>query len=279
MRLEPPAGTLAASAWVLAAANSRQPAFHQQSSKPRWRPLAPPGAQACGGRRERRSPRGDYPLPSRRSLGTDRRPTAEASPIDFTGVNASAVSSPAGQNFSYSVGNGPESGILNVRLISGGAYSLTTGSSPDPLGFYVMQSSSDLSELVFRFSFDTNRQFFIDENESQTALELNSFSLQSGTWDILSTSNTSASVNGSTVVFSADNNSPPYGHYSIAATGTYFDYLIKNTPAWPGYGSAISVRAESVSVPEIDSAAGASALSLAIGSIALLKRRRIPQAA
>jgi len=199
---------------------------------------------------------------------------AEATLVDFTGINTSAVSSPNGQNFAYRVGDGPDHGILNVHLLSGGQYSLTTGSQPDTKGFYALQSSTDLSELIFRFTFDTARRFIISENETQAALELNAFSLASGTWNVLSSLDTVPSFNGSTVTFSATNNSPPYGHYVISATGSYFDFSIKNSPGFPVYGSSISVEAVPDAVPEIDPASTASVLSLIIGSLCIFERHR-----
>src|SRR5262245_13607563 len=80
-------------------------------------------------------------------------PAAHAAPVDFTGINSALVSSPSGQDFTYVLGAGPTTGTVNVRLISGDITVLTTGESPDPHGFYVLQFPA-LTPAQFRFTFD-----------------------------------------------------------------------------------------------------------------------------
>ncbi len=52
---------------------------------------------------------------------------ANAATVNFSGISSALVSSPSGQNFTYVLGLGPTTGVLNVRLISGDISTLTTG--------------------------------------------------------------------------------------------------------------------------------------------------------
>jgi hypothetical protein len=167
---------------------------------------------------------------------------AYAATISFDGVNLSSVSSASGQDFVYTVGAGLEGGTLNVRLLSGAVSSVTTGSSPDPTGFYVLQTSSDLQPMIFRFTFDAIRNCTISQNETQNAIELNSFTISEGSWRLLDAVNTNATYSGSRIMFEAENNGPPYGDYAIAGTGRFFDVEIRNLTGFSDYGSAISVN-------------------------------------
>lgn len=173
----------------------------------------------------------------------------KAGTIDFTGLDLAAVASPTGQNFTYEVGFGSNTGSINVRLISGTPSSLQTGSSPDTKGFYALQTNINPPPMVFRFTFDTIRSFTIRENETQATIEFNSFTLSSGTWTLLSASNTTPTISESNISFTALNDSPPYGDYVIAGIGSSFDYQITNSPGFPVYGSAISINIMSDPIP------------------------------
>ena len=177
---------------------------------------------------------------------------ARAETIDFTGVNLAAVASPAGQDFPYVAGSGGATGVVTVRLVSGTPSSLQAGSVPDALGFYALQSGN-LTPMIFRFTFDVSRSFTIKQNEYQADIEVNSFTLSSGAWEVLSATDTTPSTNGSTVTFVAANGVPPYGNFALAGTGTAFDFQITNSPGYPVYGSAISVNVLSGAVtgPEV----------------------------
>ena len=119
----------------------------------------------------------------------------------------------------------------------------------DPTGFYALQSSGDLKPLTFRFTFDAPREFIIAQNEYLADIEFNGFTLPSGSWHLLSASNTNTSGTGSEIGFSGVNGAPPYGNYSIDGGGSFFDFQITNSPGYPEYGSAITVNVVS-DVPE-----------------------------
>lgn len=165
--------------------------------------------------------------------------SSNAALIDFSGVDLGPVSSPSGQTFTYTVGAGPDTGILTVWLISGSVSSLRPGYSPDSTGFYALSGSTD--PIVFRFTFDTLRTFTITENETLTALENNAFTLPSGAWTILSASGAAVGGAGSNINFQGVTDSPSPEAYSIEGIGTSFDFAITNTPGFPIYGSSISV--------------------------------------
>jgi hypothetical protein len=89
---------------------------------------------------------------------------ATAATIDFTGIDMAAVASVSGQDFTYTNGTGPTTGTVNVLQITGTPSSLVTGSTPDATGFYVLQYGGG-DPMVFRFTFDTSRNFTITQNE------------------------------------------------------------------------------------------------------------------
>lgn len=170
------------------------------------------------------------------------RLAATAATINFTGIDMAAVASVAGQNFIYTNGAGPTTGTVNVRQITGTPSSLLTGSTPDVTGFYAEETAGDLSPMVFRFTFDTSRNFTITQNEFLANLEFNSFTLASGSWTVLSTAYATTTGSGSNISFVGVNGSPgPYGTYSIAGSGSSFDFAITNLAGYSVYGSAISV--------------------------------------
>ncbi len=175
-----------------------------------------------------------------------------AETVLFTNVSLAAVSSPSGQDFPYIAGSGGATGVVTVRLVSGTPSGLQTGSSPDANGFYALQSG-DLTPMIFRFTFDVPRSFTVKQNETQAAIEVNSFTLSSGTWEVLYATDTTPSTNGSTVTFVAANGAPPYGDFSLTGTGTSFDFQITNSPGYSTYGSAISLNVLSGAVtgPEV----------------------------
>lgn len=189
---------------------------------------------------------------------------APAARVDFTGVDISLVASPAGQNFSYFPGTGVDRGTLNVRLLSAanGAVSLKTGSSPDPTGFYVLQSPGNLTPVAFRFTFDTPHSFQIDQNETLTSVEVNAFTQPVGSWNVLSLSFVNQTNQNSTIGITGVGTAAPYGNYSLAGAGAYFDFQVANSPFFSLFGSSISldVGAESgpalqVALPEVAHAA------------------------
>jgi uncharacterized repeat protein (TIGR01451 family) len=162
--------------------------------------------------------------------------------INFTGIDMAAVASVSGQNFTYTIGSGPATGTVNVRQITGTPSSLLTGSTPDVTGFYAEETGDDLSPMVYRFTFDTSRNFTITQNEYLANLEINSFTLPSGSWTVLSTADATTTGSGSNISFVGVNGAPPYGTYSIAGSGASFDFAITNLAGYSLYGSAISVQ-------------------------------------
>jgi len=167
---------------------------------------------------------------------------SHAAVIDFTGISASLVTSSAGQDFSYMIGSGPAVGTLNVRHISGDISQLTTGSSPDLTGFYVLQSGA-LAPVLFRFTFDQPRRLHILSNETLTSLETNTLQLPSGSsdWTVFSFSNASMSASPLTISFVGLNKFGPYGQFALGATAPSFDFLVTNEAGFPIYGSALSL--------------------------------------
>lgn len=192
-------------------------------------------------------------------------PAANAA-VNFTGVDLTAVSSPAGQNFPYTVEGSSETGTLNVRLIEGDVSSVQTGQSPDLFGFYALQNVNNLTPATFRFSFDVARTFRVDQNETLTDIERNTFTLPSSQWDVLSSSNAVVTETGPSVSFLGTIASPPFGTYSIRGSGAFFDFQIVNSNAFPIAGSAISLSV----VPEPTAAAIAALLA---GGLAGRRRR------
>lgn len=193
-----------------------------------------------------------------------RAVTPSSLTVNFTGINKAAVTSAGGENFLYQIGGVP-AGTLNVRLLSGDLDSVTTGSSPDSTGFYAIQSSPNLAAATFRFTLDVTQTVVITENESLTSLEDNSFTMPSGTWDVLSVSQATVSNSGSTVDFHGTSTSPGGTAYSIRGSTNSFDFQIQNSAGFPSYGSAISLQV----VPE-----PCSTLMLALPGLALFARRR-----
>jgi hypothetical protein len=169
------------------------------------------------------------------------RMAATAATINFTGIDMAAVASVSGQNFTYTNGTRPTTGTVNVRQITGTPSSLVTGQSPDATGFYVQEGGDNLSPMVFRFTFDTSRNFTVTQNETLENLEINSFTLPSGSWTVLSASYATTTGSGSNITFTGVNMGPPYGTYSIAGSGSSFDFAITNLAGYSIYGSAISV--------------------------------------
>lgn len=172
---------------------------------------------------------------------------ANAATVNFSGISSALVSSPAGQDFTYLVGPGPTTGVLNVRLVSGDISTLTRGASPDPNGFYILQNGA-LSPALFRFSFDVTRSFLINSNETLTQLETNTFSLPSGgsAWTVISSSNATVDNTGSQVSFLG---SPQYGQFAVSAGAGSIDFLVSNAPGFPLYGSAISIEVVDQATP------------------------------
>lgn len=194
--------------------------------------------------------------------------SASADIIDFTEISLSDVSSPDGQDFLYSIGAGSTVGNLNVRLVTGQVSDLLTGADPDPNGFYAFQQSSDLTPATFRFTFDSLVHFQIAENETLTNRETNIFTAATGSWSVLSSSNTLIENSGSKITLQGTNNDPPYGDYVIAGSGNSFDFEIINTPGFGTYGSAVSINVTNMTaVPE-----PSSVLMFAIGSLIVLYR-------
>ena len=196
--------------------------------------------------------------------------------INFGSVSHSAISSSSGQDFRYTTGHAGETGTLNVRSVSGD-FGVQPGNAPDPNGLYVLQSGSGpLNLITLRFTFDIVRTFEIQDNETTAALEHLTFSMPSGDWVLLDSQHAVVVNNGSEVSISGENNSAPWGYYSIRGTSAVFDWSISNDRMWSDYGSAISIDVvpSPSSVPEIDPSSFGSALALTIGSLGLLERRR-----
>ncbi len=193
---------------------------------------------------------------------------AEGARVNFSGVDLESVSDVNGQNFSYTVGTGPETGTVNVRLLSGTINQLTTGQGPDPTGLYVIEHYLHLTPpATFRFTFGgASRAFRIDENETLTAAETNAFTLPSGAWTLVSMADATKSESGSTISFTGTNYVSPFGYYSISGTGFSFDFTITNISYFIGlYGSGISIDV----LPE-----PATLSLLALGGVALLRQKR-----
>lgn len=172
---------------------------------------------------------------------------AMAGIISFSQVQLANIASPAGQNFSYTVG--PDNGILNVRLISGAVSNIQAGSSPDTNGLFILQNSANLTPAKLQFTFDSSVSFTIRENETLTARESNAFTLASGSWTVNSFSNASVSTGPSSVTFIGASNLAPFGDYSISANSNSFVFDIVNTSGIPEYGSAISLEVTAVPEP------------------------------
>jgi hypothetical protein len=170
-------------------------------------------------------------------------PTAtQSTTVDFSGISSALVSSPGGQDFTYVLGPGPTTGILNVRLISGDATGgITTGGGPDPHGIYILQLAGAL----------TPRGVLITSNETLTAHETNTFSFASGgsPWLVLGSSDATVNNTGAQVAFVGVNDSPPYGQFAVSAAAVSFDFLVSNAPGWPYYGSALSLEVVDRTVP------------------------------
>ena len=167
---------------------------------------------------------------------------AKAAPVDFTGINVALVTSASGQDFAYTVGLGPTTGTLNVRWLSGDISTLTVGQSPDPTGFYVLQSPA-LSPVTFKFTFDAPRDIAINSNETLTAREQNTFTLPPGSpgWSIISVVDATVAPSADAVTFTGTRESPPYGQFSISTFTESFDFLVTNIPGYPIYGSGLSI--------------------------------------
>ena len=179
---------------------------------------------------------------------------AQAAPIDFSGIDLAIVSSPAGQNFSYTVGGGPGGGTMNLHSSLAQLCNSLLARRTDPTGMWAFEHSDNLSPATFRFIFDTPRELNVNENETLTAAEINEFILPSGSWSVLSMVNATSSSTGSSTSFTGTTYFGPYGHYSIAGTATTFDLKISNSPAFFGlYGTAISINVvpEPVAAPLI----------------------------
>ena len=166
---------------------------------------------------------------------------AHGAAIDFSGVNPAFVTSSAGQDFAYQIGTGGPVGIVNVRLISGDYYSIQPGHSPDPTGFYLLQTGS-IGTVVIRFTFDREQRFLVSSNETLTDFERNRFVVPSFAhpWALVGASLCTVSNVGQTIEF-LGTSAPPYGQFQIANIGTTFDYVIVNMPGISLYGSGISV--------------------------------------
>ncbi len=168
-------------------------------------------------------------------------PSAKGDLIDFSGVNLASILSATGQDFSYTIGAGPSGGIVNVRVLSGDIDSVQPGDAPDPTGLYLLQGSPNLSPLTLQVTFDAVRALKIHENETLTAFEENTFSMPSGTWTLLSSQDATVSNSGSVITIVGNNNSPPWGSFSISGTTQVFDWEIDNSAGFSLYGSAISI--------------------------------------
>jgi hypothetical protein len=174
--------------------------------------------------------------------------------VDFSGISSALVASPDGQEFTYVLGSGPTTGILNVRLVSGDATGgITTGASPDPNGIYILQLPGALTPALLRFTFDQPRGFQITSNETLTAHETNTSSFVSGgsPWQVLSSSDATVNNTGTQVTFVGVNDSPPYGQFAVSAAAGSFDFLVSNAPDWPIYGSALSLVVVDRPVPAV----------------------------
>jgi hypothetical protein len=167
---------------------------------------------------------------------------ALAAPVNFSGINAALVTSGTGQDFPYTIGSGPATGTLKVRHLSGDITTLTTGQSPDPTGFYVVQSPA-LAPVTFRFTFDAPCYLQINSNETLTAREQNTFTLPAGSlgWSIVAVSNATIVSTSDAVTFTGTLESPPYGQFAIRTITQSFDFTVVNIPAYPVYGSGISI--------------------------------------
>jgi hypothetical protein len=179
-------------------------------------------------------------------------PSSTVATVDFSGISSALVSSPGGQDFTYVLGPGPTTGILNVRLISGDATGgITTGGGPDPHGIYILQLAGALTPALLRFTFDQPRGFLITSNETLTAHETNTFSFASGgsPWLVLGSSDATVNNTGAQVAFVGVNDSPPYGQFAVSAAAVSFDFLVSNAPGWPYYGSALSLEVVDRTVP------------------------------
>ena len=206
------------------------------------------------------------------AIGPNR---AKADVINFTGVNLSSVSSGAGQNFAYTV-DGGATGNLNVRRISGAVGDIITGGGPnppDPTGLYVLQAQSQIADpITLRFTFDTSRSFEIRNNETPASIERDTFTMPTGAWTVLSSSNVTYTNSGSTVSIAGTLMAPPWGDYSIAGTSLWFDWQITNSPGFEVYGSAISINVTAGNVTAVPEPS--SFTLFAVATLVLSLRRR-----
>jgi len=200
-------------------------------------------------------------------LGTANR-DAFAGTIDFSLVNLSALQSSAGQDFSFLVGLGPQTGSVNVKLLTSSIITVGPGYSPDTKGLYISQSSNQVAPILLHFEFNSAYAFEISENELLANADRNSFTLPSGLWTVKSSANAIISNVGTTLNVRGAQNSPPWGTYTIAANAHSFDFGINNVPSVFGnYGSSISLAV----VPEPSTATMA---IIATVGIALVRFRR-----
>jgi hypothetical protein len=183
--------------------------------------------------------------------------TALAAPVNFSGISAGLVTTATGQDFPYTIGSGPATGTLNVRYLSGDITTLTTGQSPDPTGFYVLQSPA-LAPVTFRFTLDGKRGLRVNSNETLTAREQNTFTLPAGSpsWSIVAVSNATIASTSDAVTFTGTLESPPYGQFAIQTITQSFDFTVVNIPGYPIYGSALSIDVVDVATPVMRSSWG-----------------------
>jgi hypothetical protein len=174
---------------------------------------------------------------------------ATAATIDFTGIDIAQISSWGGQDFTYTNGSGPSTGTVNVSLNYGNPTALQTGAGPDTTGFYALQDGGNLTPMSFHFSFDVPQSFTITQNESLAEIEVNSFTLPSGSWTLLSMDNATSTGSGTNITFVGANNTGPWGTYAISGSGSSFDFAITNFAGFPDYGSAISLDVGAVVGP------------------------------
>lgn len=184
---------------------------------------------------------------------------ALAAPVNFSGINTALVTSATGQGFPYTFGSGPATGTLNVRHLSGDIRTtLTTGESPDPTGFYVLQSPG-LAPVTFRFTFDAPCYLQINSNETLTAIEQNTFTLPAvgPGWSIVAVTNATVASTSDAVTFTGTLGSPPYGHFAIRTITQSFDFTVVNFQGYLQYGSAISIDVGDLATPTRRSSWGA----------------------
>ena len=151
--------------------------------------------------------------------------------------------------------------------------------SPDTTGFYGLQNDPDGTPYTFLFSLSSPVAFEIDQNETVTNNENNSFTIPSGSWTVLSSSNVTVTNSGSEVDFQGTLSTPPYGTYSIAGSGPSFDFVVTNQPNPGLFGSAISLNLKGSATAAEPADIAMIGMGLCVASGGFWRRRSAPRRA